>query len=749
MAESHREEIAKLEALYAGNPGGRVFVHLAEAYRKAGEHERARRILDEGLARHTDSASGYVVLGRVLADMQITSEAEVAFRRVLDLDSGNLVALRWLGDLARQSGRMDEAVAHYRDLLARNPSNEEVRDLVEIVEREAATGGAHPVAEEPVWQEPEPAEQVTEPPAAPLTPLSAAPGRTGDEEPADVEYGLVEIDAIHAEPEATERPEPVEPAPPSELAPEVEAEGLVIEAAPLPAEDAAVVETYEGAEDGIEELAGLARSDEADELDIHLLDPAYSSDEQPAGSYADDEFIADLMSAGEEPEAADALEADTLDVLGSSSPLTLQGGERESEAAAAEQPPAADAVAGPTGPGEAETASSREPAMEPWDASGEAEDAVAFDGYGGTSAGEPSALEPAAEAELPLELPSVAEPADEISAAGATGAPQAVSPGAEESAPPLLTPHGDDLAEAALGTGAEPAPVTETMAELYRAQGFHERAAEVYRALLRHRPFDLRLSEKLSEAEADAAAARAEQAAAAAIPEPEDEVAGEVWLRGVGAPWDAGDVDAGHGASPYGWTDEVEDQPAGEPIATYLRDLVSWKTASQRWAEVPPPAPPPAAPAQQQAPWSPDDEPWASAPVDDAWGTAEPAETVDPWGAEAGKASSPWGEPAAAACPESVAGEPSEPWNAAPADDDPAGGSAEPAAPWPQGMAAMPADPWAGAVEPAAEPAAEASEGWSPLDATAAGESADQAEDSDAEDEDLEMFRSWLQSLKK
>jgi hypothetical protein len=43
MAESHREEIAKLEALYAGNPGGRVFVHLADAYRKAGEHERARR----------------------------------------------------------------------------------------------------------------------------------------------------------------------------------------------------------------------------------------------------------------------------------------------------------------------------------------------------------------------------------------------------------------------------------------------------------------------------------------------------------------------------------------------------------------------------------------------------------------------------------------------------------------------------------------------------------------------------------
>jgi hypothetical protein len=57
MAEAHREEIAKLEALYASNPGGRVFVHLAEALRKAGEQARARSILEEGLGRHPDSAS--------------------------------------------------------------------------------------------------------------------------------------------------------------------------------------------------------------------------------------------------------------------------------------------------------------------------------------------------------------------------------------------------------------------------------------------------------------------------------------------------------------------------------------------------------------------------------------------------------------------------------------------------------------------------------------------------------------------
>jgi tetratricopeptide (TPR) repeat protein len=137
MAESQQEEIAKLEALYADNPGGRVFVHLAEAYRKAGEPERAREILREGLSRHPDAASGLVVLGRVLADVGESAESAAAYRRVLELDGGNLVALRALADLARDAGRLDEARVHYGELLLRNPSSDDVRSsLAELAELE-------------------------------------------------------------------------------------------------------------------------------------------------------------------------------------------------------------------------------------------------------------------------------------------------------------------------------------------------------------------------------------------------------------------------------------------------------------------------------------------------------------------------------------------------------------------------------------------------------------------------------------
>ena len=57
MADSNREEIAKLETLFAAHPEGRIFTHLAEAYRKAGELDRAREVLDTGLARHADYSS--------------------------------------------------------------------------------------------------------------------------------------------------------------------------------------------------------------------------------------------------------------------------------------------------------------------------------------------------------------------------------------------------------------------------------------------------------------------------------------------------------------------------------------------------------------------------------------------------------------------------------------------------------------------------------------------------------------------
>ncbi|MEX0893178.1 MAG: tetratricopeptide repeat protein, partial [Gemmatimonadota bacterium] len=148
MAESNRDEIDKLEALYAANPDGRVFTHLAEAHRKAGELERAREILEAGLARHEDYSSAHVVLGRILMDQGENTAAGNAFRRVIELDPQNLVALRTLGDLAEQAGDHQAALGYYDELLHRDRGDEELQEKVAALraegEREAASEAAPP-----------------------------------------------------------------------------------------------------------------------------------------------------------------------------------------------------------------------------------------------------------------------------------------------------------------------------------------------------------------------------------------------------------------------------------------------------------------------------------------------------------------------------------------------------------------------------------------------------------------------------
>ncbi|MFW6331140.1 MAG: tetratricopeptide repeat protein, partial [Gemmatimonadota bacterium] len=134
MSDAHRDEITKLESLYEEHPEGRIFTPLAEAYRKAGELERAHQVLADGLDRHPDYSSAHVVLGRVLMDQGRTDEADAEFRRVLELDPHNLIAIRALGDLARSRGDQTAALEYYHRLLEQE-SNDEVREIVDELSR--------------------------------------------------------------------------------------------------------------------------------------------------------------------------------------------------------------------------------------------------------------------------------------------------------------------------------------------------------------------------------------------------------------------------------------------------------------------------------------------------------------------------------------------------------------------------------------------------------------------------------------
>lgn len=686
MAESSREEVAKLEALYANNPEGRVFTHLAEALRKAGELDRAHTILQDGLTKHPTYASAHVVLGRVLMDQQQPDEAAESFRRVIALDPHNLVALRSLGDIARSAGRNEEAIGYFEQLKHHDPVNEEIDTI--IAELSAPPAPAEPEAEAPT-----------------------------EESAAFEEYAPPEPEA-EAEPAmAPAEPEPVSQEIDLDWVPDLDSEsddGLPGDLGSL-----AAMSARSNGPEPEPELPTFAMPDNVGE--IGSLDDAFG-DAEPAADelpgFEELNFETDLLA---EPEAleetSESFELPTFDDFSAPEP--------EAEA---EPLPEEEFVSESKPVAEPEPVSEQEPgAAEP----------IAL-----VAAGEPMPEPEAEDGVFPEEewLP-----------------PQAAAVEPVAAAEPTEEPGGE--------------VVTETIAELYTSQGLHDRAADVYRTLLRQRPGDPALEAKLREADAaahappppadDAGHAEAaepapwEEAVAAGIAAPAFTPTAPEAIRPVETPAEPepdaeGWLAAGAGTvasvpTPYAWEGEAPSEPeaeSGPPIRDYFRSLLSWKPVApvvQAAVEPPPPPPPPPVePALVEPPPVRADE---ADPLQMLEQQPPPVSEPEPW--EVPMAAAP--PPLTAATviePEPLPWE--EPIAAAPAAPEP-----EPAPP-PAAQAGSNAttseaafDAWFASGEPEPATPAPAAPETEPTPAVPEGEAGGE------DDDDLEMFRSWLQSLKK
>lgn len=135
---AYSSEIDKLRARYNENPKGRNFAPLADAYRKARQLDEAIALCHEGLQHHPDYVSAHIVLGRCLIDKKDDVAAEASFRRVLELDPENIIALKMLSDIAMRSGRPAEAVNWLTRLLQVDPMNGEAAEALSLARGQLA-----------------------------------------------------------------------------------------------------------------------------------------------------------------------------------------------------------------------------------------------------------------------------------------------------------------------------------------------------------------------------------------------------------------------------------------------------------------------------------------------------------------------------------------------------------------------------------------------------------------------------------
>ncbi|MCL5022508.1 MAG: hypothetical protein M1497_03915 [Nitrospirae bacterium] len=137
------EEIEKLRVRVEKDPNSRLFLPLAEEYRKSGMLDEAISVILRGLERQPGYTSARVALGRIYIEKDMIDEAKREFEAVVSTIPDNLFAHRKLADIYRESGEHEKAVNEYRIVMQLNPLDEDARMCLREIE-ESSHGGSEP-----------------------------------------------------------------------------------------------------------------------------------------------------------------------------------------------------------------------------------------------------------------------------------------------------------------------------------------------------------------------------------------------------------------------------------------------------------------------------------------------------------------------------------------------------------------------------------------------------------------------------
>jgi tetratricopeptide (TPR) repeat protein len=106
---SMTDDIRRWSDELARDPGSLVFLRLGEALRRQGQPDVAMKIALRGLDRHPNNVDAHDLLARVTIDLGDLSRAAQEWEAVLRIDPNHLGALKGLGFVSYQHGRLEEA----------------------------------------------------------------------------------------------------------------------------------------------------------------------------------------------------------------------------------------------------------------------------------------------------------------------------------------------------------------------------------------------------------------------------------------------------------------------------------------------------------------------------------------------------------------------------------------------------------------------------------------------------------------
>ncbi len=137
------ERLEALKARWESDRGSRVFLQLADEYRRLDREEDAVRILDEGLEANPGHVGARVARGRSLLALGRAREATSDLEKVIESDPTQMVAYRFLVEGYIQQGAADKArqrLSVYGLLNDADPDIAELDRKIRDLERAERTG---------------------------------------------------------------------------------------------------------------------------------------------------------------------------------------------------------------------------------------------------------------------------------------------------------------------------------------------------------------------------------------------------------------------------------------------------------------------------------------------------------------------------------------------------------------------------------------------------------------------------------
>jgi tetratricopeptide (TPR) repeat protein len=118
------EEIERLKDKIEKDPYSKLFVPLAEEYKKANMYDEAIDVLAKGLEKQPGYLSARVSLGKIYIERGMLDKACSEFEKVIEAIPDNLYAHKKLAEIYKDIGEKDNAVKEFKTVLRLNPADE-------------------------------------------------------------------------------------------------------------------------------------------------------------------------------------------------------------------------------------------------------------------------------------------------------------------------------------------------------------------------------------------------------------------------------------------------------------------------------------------------------------------------------------------------------------------------------------------------------------------------------------------------